>query len=124
VEGEAKNWPEFFARCVLDEPNIPIIKIMTALLISGADVWIWSGRSDEVREQTLEWLDRHCVELPLFMRAKGNHVPDEKLKKAWLDCMSSNDRKRLVAIFEDRDRMVEMWRAEGIACLQVAPGNF
>jgi hypothetical protein len=31
---------------------------------------------------------------------------------------------RLVAVFEDRDRMVKMWRAAGVPCFQVAEGEF
>jgi len=27
-------------------------------------------------------------------------------------------------VFDDRDQVVEMWRANGIPCFQVAPGNF
>jgi hypothetical protein len=27
-------------------------------------------------------------------------------------------------VLDDRDQVVEMWRAMGLTCLQVAPGNF
>jgi len=27
-------------------------------------------------------------------------------------------------VFDDRDKVVNMWRENGIPCLQVAPGNF
>jgi hypothetical protein len=29
-----------------------------------------------------------------------------------------------VLVFEDRDRVVKMWRSMGIKCLQVEPGDF
>jgi hypothetical protein len=29
-----------------------------------------------------------------------------------------------VLVFDDRDRVVKMWRAAGLRCFQVAPGDF
>ena len=58
------------------------------------------------------------------MRAAGDYTADDVLKKQWFDGMLVDDRRRLVATFEDRDRVVAMWRAEGVTCFQVAPGEF
>ena len=49
VEGPDKDWRSFFAACVDDAPNMPVIRTLQALRKSGAEVWIWSGRSDEDR---------------------------------------------------------------------------
>ena len=38
--------------------------------------------------------------------------------------MSPEDRARLVMVFDDRDRVVNMWRRNGVVCAQVAPGDF
>jgi hypothetical protein len=125
-----RDWPAFFKACVDDEPNYPVISTMLRLMAAGAEVWIFSGRSDEVGGETAQWLSKYCGfqtydDYPhLQMRRAGDHQMDEKLKEGWLDEMSAEDRGRLVAIFEDRDRMVAMWRRRGIACFQVAPGNF
>lgn len=125
VEGLKKDWPAFFKACVDDDPNRPVIDTLRLLWSSGAEIWVWSGRSDEVRAETVAWL-RKCVGCPhlLKMRAAGDHQPDDTLKAKWLDAMSAEDRKRLVAIFDDRDRVVAMWRSRGVACFQVAPGAF
>ena len=32
--------------------------------------------------------------------------------------------QRLVAVFDDRDRVVAMWSAAGVPCFQVAAGEF
>lgn len=129
VEGDKKNWPAFFKACTNDAPNTPIISIMRDLA-PVADIWIWSGRSDEVRSETVWWLSQQThlrylqVGLNLKMRKAGDHQLDETLKSTWLDEMTTEDRSRLVAIFDDRDRVVAMWRSKGVTCLQVAPGNF
>lgn len=129
VEGEKKDWPAFFAACGEDAPNESVVALMRDLA-PIADIWIWSGRSDEVRARTVWWL---CTKThmtfsqagsSLTMRKAGDHQSDETLKAAWLEAMKPADRKRLVVIFDDRDRVVSMWRNSGVTCLQVAPGNF
>lgn len=132
VEGDNKNWRAFFKACVNDAPNWPVIRVMQSLRQSGNECRIWSGRSDEVKSETMEWLLRYkCFDGrtlrwgdPVTMRPTGDHSPDEKLKALWLADMATYDRRRLVGIFEDRDRMVKLWRDNGICCFQVAPGNF
>ena len=37
---------------------------------------------------------------------------------------TTEDGERLIAVFEDRDRVVAMWRDAGVPCFQVAPGDF
>lgn len=127
-----QDWKAFYAACVDDHPNDPVIDTMERLRAAGADIWIFSGRSDEVRTQTVEWLVDKTSFMPweleegsiLVMRRSGDYTPDDVLKKRWLDDMLVCDRKRLVAVFEDRDRMVKMWRAAGVPCFQVAEGEF
>ena len=125
------RWHEFFDACDKDKPNFPVIKTLNSLVMQGNDVWIWSGRSDEAKEKTISWLKEHCSafsfsfhNIPLKMRKAGDYTPDDILKKQWLDEMSENDRGRLVAVFDDRQRVVDMWRANGVTCFQVAEGDF
>lgn len=126
------DWSGFFRACVDDAPNWPVIGTMHALLKAGADVQIWSGRSAEVMNETLAWLQRFVFsdgtadpdEVGLVMRREGDFTPDEQLKAGWLDALSEYDRRRLVCVFDDRQKVVDMWRSKGVACFQVAPGEF
>ena len=126
-----QDWKAFYAACDKDAPNDPVIDTMERLREAGADIWIFSGRSDEVREKTIQWLANQTTFMTwdldgpmLTMRAGGDYTPDDVLKKRWLDGMLIGDKARLVAVFEDRDRMVKMWRAAGVPCFQVAAGEF
>lgn len=124
------DWRAFFAACVHDSPNWQVISTLYALIRSGADVQIWSGRSAEVMNETVAWLQKYLPgdldldELQLLMRREGDFTPDEKLKEGWLLGLNEFDRKRLVAVFDDRQKVVDMWRRNGVACFQVAPGDF
>jgi len=129
VSGETKDWRGFFDACSDDAPIPAVIATMEKLAMSS-DIWIWSGRSDECRSKTILWLEKHThlrfmqIDPILKMRKAGDRQDDETLKASWLDEMSEDDRKRLVAIFDDRDRVAAMWRSRGVPCFQVAPGDF
>lgn len=116
-----RDWTGFFRACSDDLPIWPVITVVQNLLGSGHRVDIWSGRSDEVRAETKEWLDRFGLgQLPLKMRQARDHTADQLLKESWL--MAEPTPPDMV--FDDRDKVVAMWRRHGIICAQVAPGNF
>ena len=123
------KWERFFNLCVFDEPIIPVITTLKHLRSSGADIWIWTGRSDQVIQETKDWLwlledvvmdSAHLKEPYLKMRREGYYKSDHALKRKWFDAMSDEDRSRLVAVFEDRKKVVDMWRDAGVTCFQVA----
>lgn len=116
-----KDWRSFYAACDKDDPCHPIIRTLSALWSTGADVEIWSGRSKEVADKTHDWLSRHGIaHIPIKMREEGDHRADTVLKAEWLD---ECDQKPSL-VFEDRASVVAMWRERGIICCQVAPGDF
>lgn len=131
------RWMNFFLACDKDLPNHPVIDTLDRLHFhGGADFLIWSGRSDIVRDKTVKWLADHLtdgsnndfntsfIHARLTMRKHSDHTPDEELKLSWLRALHPHDRARLVAIFDDREKVVKMWRENGIACFQVAKGDF
>lgn len=122
VTGEKKDWRAFFAACVDDKPNRAVIAVMNIFITAGYKIVICSGRSDEVQDETLDWLRRYRVPFDcLWMRPAGDFTPDAELKQKWLDSM---DKSQILCVFDDRDSVVKMWRDNGISCFQVAPGDF
>lgn len=134
LEKEPKDWDGFFKACVDDEPNLPILTLLADLIyVYGVDlVRIWSGRSQDVHSESVDWiqamlsrvgccLSHDEIDRMLQMRPSGDFTPDDQLKMFWL---SEIDRKELIAVFDDRDKVVKMWRDNGVTCLQVAPGSF
>lgn len=124
------DWKAFFEACDKDAPNWPVIGTLLQLYSVGCDVRIWSGRSDEVKQKTLMWLHA-ATRIPLIkleqmlkMREEGDFTPDEQLKRKWLNVMGKQERSRVAAVFDYRDKVVKMWREAGVACFQVAPGEF
>ena len=48
-------------------------------------------------------------------------ISDETLKENWLFDIG---KKNIMCVFDDRDKVVNMWRKNGLTCLQVANGDF
>lgn len=120
------NWNEFFApeNIQLDEPNWPVIDTFNALQEAGFIVGIFSGRDDISEVETRSWLLDHDINPDfLKMRSHGSFVPDDKLKKLWLNDLLE-DSHNILCVFDDRDKVVKMWRENGISCFQVAEGKF
>lgn len=83
-----------------------------------------TGRDEAHRAVTEEWLERHQVHWDeLWMRPEGDMRRDNVVK---LELFNVHLRHRfnVVAAFDDRDRVVRLWRRLGILCAQVAYGAF
>lgn len=124
------NWSAFYEACDKDQPNWPVISTLLQLYSVGCDVRIWSGRDDSVKPKTLMWLhlatrlSLNVLKEMLVMRPNGDYTPDHQLKRKWLNLLQPQERRRLVGVFDDRQKVVDMWRDAGVACFQVAPGDF
>jgi len=120
-----QDWDAFYQACDKDYPVYATINTLRKLEAAGAEIWIFSGRSDVVRSKTEMWLAKAGIIYSwLQMRSAGDYTKDDELKLEWYNNMLQEDVDRLVAVFEDRDRMVRMWRSINVPCFQVAPGDF
>lgn len=127
MENGKINWNIFFDpdQIKFDEPNVSVIMTLRALRQAGHFIHILSGRSDATKDATLKWLDKHGVHFDsLNMRPQNKlFMPDDKLKQGWLDTLFPN-KDEILCVFDDRDKVVKMWRQNGLRCFQVAPGDF
>ncbi len=116
-----RDWKSFFAACVEDLPIRTTIAALNAHYDAGHRVEIWSARSDEVRKETIGWLVAQKIDPALLahMRSAGDYTPDVDLKRSWLLALHPDERPDIV--YDDRQRVVDMWRDEGITCFHVAP---
>ena len=120
------DWKIFFSpdNIKLDKPNDSVIQMAQMLTKQGHSVVIFSGRDSISRDTTIDWLRDNKVPYDVLkMRPQGSHTPDDVLKKEWLDQMFP-DKNDILCIFDDRDKVVKMWRDNGISCFQVNYGNF
>lgn len=125
------DWRAFHLASAYDPPRQPVVDILVALseLHPPYEIAIWSGRPAAYGHVASAWLKKHVSPkwesyVSLRMRPDDeNNVPDEVLKESWLDEVMTAGR-RVEYVFDDRNKVVAMWRRRGITCFQVAEGNF
>jgi len=127
-EKEKQDWNAFYEACDMDEPNPEIVRLFKIFSDDdNIELAILSGRSEQVRLKTLDWLTlnldrgRQWLDEILRMRPEGSFMPDDVLKRRWA---SELGLERIAMVFDDRDKVVKMWRELGLTCLQVAAGDF
>lgn len=116
--------PYDYSKVHTDIPNHNITMINRLLAQSGLPIIIVSGRTDDCLVETIQWLDANAIKYnKVFMRASGDLRNDAVVKKEIYD-NKIKDKYNVLAVFDDRNRVVDMWRSLGITCLQVDYGNF
>lgn len=87
-------------------------------------VFIVSGRQDSCKEVTEKWLrDNHIIYNNLLMRKTGDTRKDSIIKQEIYE-EHIKDKYFVEFVLDDRDQTVQMWREQGLLCLQVYYGNF
>ena len=123
IQKEPKAWDDYFLECGSDAPIAHMHAVVTALSEHFQIVYV-SGRSDLVRQQTVDWLDQNGFPCDaLYMRKQGDHKNDDQLKIELLAQVRADGYEPIMA-FDDRNRVVKAWRDAGIPCAQVAEGDF
>jgi hypothetical protein len=127
IQQKPADWDAFFAVCPADKPIPEVIEVVQALAYGGMNrIFMVTGRSDAVREQTQDWLyEQNIPFCKLFMRKAGDHREDAIVKSELLDeILKTTPQKRIGGVFEDRQQVVDMYQNRGLRVFQVAPGNF
>lgn len=122
-EGQKKDWNKFFSEMDKDTPNYPVCANLL-LLSKRYKIVYCSGRPDNYREQTKDWLNR--FQLPggdLYMRNRVDSRQDSIIKEILLD-FEILPRYDILMWFDDRQQVVDKIRSRGVTVFQVAPGNF
>lgn len=93
---------------------------------ANAELIVLTGREDtpEIRQATYDWLDRNWL-LPdkLLMRPRGDYSPAQECKRAiYKNYIEGN--YNVLVVFDDSQKCVDMWREEGLTCLQPNDGKF
>jgi hypothetical protein len=118
-----KDWDGYHENFENDTPIVRACRSASDLARYHPIVFC-SGRHSGQAVGTQKWLLTHVgLAGPLYMRKEGDHRLDSIIKKELLAQIRFDGFEPLM-VFDDRNQVVEMWRAEGVPCFQVAPGDF
>lgn len=115
-----------------DVPNRPIVAMVREFARQGFAILFTSGRDATFLDVTTKWLfDNVLNDLSLpggmrvsvLMRLAGDRREDSIVKQELYENYIKG-RFNVFAVLDDRNRVVDMWRRNGLTCLQVADGDF
>ena len=116
--------PYDYSRVHEDAVDESVRHVVNELAGSGHHVIIVSGRKDDCEAETREWLDDNGVIYDeVHMRKSGDDRKDATVK-AEIFNEHIRGKYNVVAVLDDRNQVVNMWREMGLKCLQVQPGDF
>jgi hypothetical protein len=111
--------------------NEPVLAILNGLMSDPAydtRIIFSSGRPEKCREGTVVWLAGMWPgTYTLLMRKDGDYRQDCIIKQEMLDGPMRDmgaTKDTILCAMDDRQQVVDMWRANGVICLQVAEGKF
>lgn len=106
-----------------DKVRLSVKKTLIGLKDSGYPIIICTGRDGSCEEITKEWL--YVNDIPydeFYIRTEDDMRPDWVVKQEmWVDI---NKKYRVIAMFDDRDQVVDHARLCGFDVFQVNEGNF
>lgn len=124
VIGKKKDFDAFYDAMVDDTVKVAIQELNHMCKRCNHKIIICTGRPEKYRSITVEWLRDNCVYFDeLHMRPdEMRFKPDFEIKQNMLNGI--NDKHNVIFAVDDRNQVVDMWRSNGVTCLQVADGDF
>jgi len=118
-----KDWDAFNSDCTQDKVYPDVLNILRSLE-QEYQIILLTGRDNKYRSKTVAWLEKHGVQYDhLFMRWSGDKSADYFVKQEIYEKYIKKDFD-VKGIFEDRERVVKMWRELGLTCFQVKEGDY
>ena len=121
VQEGRRDWNGFFGEIGGDTVREDVKNMLEKRLGEGYDIFFVSGRPEEYRLQTEKFLSENFSDyISLFMRGRGDRRPDTEVKQEIYDRYFK--KYSVVEVIDDRPRVIEMWRSNGLNVIDVGNG--
>ena len=118
LDNKPKDFDSFYGAMGDDTVVKPVASMLRSL--SGVSKLILTARPVSYSHITKEWLSKHDLLSHiqgLYTRPdEQRRIPDYLYKQSMIDVIRKE--YNILLVIDDRDRVVDMWRENGIYCLQ------
>ena len=122
AQSEPKDWGSFFAGVPQDTLRLDVLNAVDEVRTTH-QAWLVlvSARPETYRMETEEWLAKHQIKYTtLIMRPAHDKRPDTEVKAEMYDKYLKA--LNIVKVFDDRPRVIAMWREKGLDVEDVGNG--
>lgn len=134
LKNKPKNWKAYNQNMHLDKPIEEVIWLISELYnrSSSENIIVFvTGREQVLEQITKDWLYTICRDFGfkydnLYMRKEKDYRDDAIVKyELWQQIKEDyKDIGTPYLVLDDRDKVVKMWRENGLKCLQCNYGDF
>lgn len=117
------NWEEFNKNMKLDEINLWCLEIINKFK-ADYKILLLTGRKEEFKEVTLNWLSKNNVYFDEIFFRKDNDFESDDLLKETIYKQKIKDNFDILFVVDDRLKVVKKWRELGLVCLQCDFGDY
>lgn len=104
------------------ENLIYILELLSSVEVGAPKIFIVTGRDESVRTKTANWLNENTYfPFTLYMRKEGDYRKGDVVKKEIYE-NHIKGKYNVLCVLEDSQKCVDMWRNEGLICLQPNKG--
>ena len=123
LQNGKKDWKSFFSEIGTEDVRQLVIKDVIDLYNKGKTIIFVSGRPDTYKGQTLKWLNDKLISFgfTLIMRNGNDNREDSIVKEEILNTYFP-DKQVIHCCFDDRPRVIRMWRKNGLLVHDVGNG--
>lgn len=124
VATKPRNWDAWNKGIKNDTPNEAVKFLYHTIQKSHpeVDILIVTGRSDDYRQETIDWMKKHEFSYKnLYMRKEKDYRDDSVVKGEIADEIEK--KYDILFVFDDRKRVVDMWEKRGIWVFDCGQGK-
>ena len=124
VAQRPKDFKSFREHTKFDTRKEDVFAIADSLQAQGHRILISTGRIKSEHDITVKQIRDGGIDFEkIYMRSDTDYRPDDELKEGYLEKMRRDGYTPTIA-FDDRQRVVDMFRSKGLTVFQVDEGDF
>jgi len=118
-----KDWNGFFSQMENDPVREDVRKILIQFYNEGKTIIFMSGRPEQYRDITLNWLSMNFLTFAytVIMRPRGDKRPDTETKRDLLNKYFP-DKSVIHMVIDDRPSVIRVWKDMGLTVLDCGKG--
>lgn len=118
-ENGRKDYEAYNSLMSLDLPKLAVKLLAIGFDKQGVMIYVITGRFARHRAETKAWLLKHGIPFDfLIMRRDGDYRCGTIIKREELNIIRRKG-YNVIAAFEDRNKLIDMFREEGLICFAV-----
>ena len=130
IKNKPKNFRLFNEECNKDLPIYENLNLFNKYLKYGYECRIWSGRSNGVRQKTIDWLSLYLnltkeeINKILLLRPTSVFISSDQLKLAYYNKCSQEVKDNIELAIDDDPKNIKMYKNIGIKTMFIDNGEF